>query len=101
MVETLGILVGTDKHLNSVIKLTLAAHAKGKKVSIFFSGKGVMLTQSPDFVQLIGKARLSVCDVSYRSFGLKGDVPGVEFKDFATQTRNADMIIYSDRYLVF
>jgi len=31
----------------------------------------------------------------------EGDVPGVGFKDFAMQARNAEMIKECDRYLVF
>lgn len=101
MTDKLGILVGTDKFLDHVIHLTDAAHAKGKKIQIFFTGAGVHLTQAPDFVKLVGKAKLSVCDVSFRAFGYSGDVPGVGFKDFATQARNAEMINTCDRYLVF
>ncbi len=101
MSEKLGILVGTDKHLDYVINLTKAAHAKGKTVEIFFTGYGVYLTQKPEFEQLVGKAKLSVCDVSFRAYGLSGDVPGVGFKDFATQARNAEMMIECDRYVVF
>lgn len=44
---------------------------------------------------------MSLCDVSFRALGLKGDVPGFGFKDFATQARNAEIIKNSDRYLVF
>jgi hypothetical protein len=69
-------------------------------VEIFFTGKGVLLTQSPDFKKLLGKAKMSLCDVSFRSLGLKGDVPGLGFKDFATQAKNADLIKKSDRYVV-
>lgn len=101
MTDQLGILVCTDKHLDHVIQLTDAAHQKGKEIKIFFSGKGVLLTQKPEFEKLVGKAKLSVCDVSFRSNGLSGDVPGVGFKDFATQARNAEMIDECDRYLVF
>jgi hypothetical protein len=100
MSESLGILVSSKKHLDYVIALTDAAHAKGKEVRIFFSGRGVYLTQSPDFKKLVGKAKLSVCDVSFRAYGLSGDVPGVGFKDFATQGRNAEMVEDCDRYLV-
>jgi hypothetical protein len=100
MSESLGILVSSKKHLDYVIALTDAAHAKGKEVRIFFSGQGVYLTQSPDFKKLVGKAKLSVCDVSFRAYGLSGDVPGVGFKDFATQGRNAEMVEDCDRYLV-
>ena len=101
MSELLGIMVGTDKHLDYVVNLTAAAHEKGKRIEIFFTGAGVRLTQDPNFSKLVGKAKLSVCDVSFRGFGLSGDVPGVGFKDFATQARNADMINKCDRYVVF
>lgn len=101
MADRLGILVCTDKHLDAVIALTAAAHQKSKKVQIFFTGQGVLLTQRSEFAQLVGKAKLSVCDVSFRANNLKGDVPGVGFKDFATQARNAEMISECDRYVVF
>ena len=101
MAERLGILVGTDRHMEHVINLTRAAHAKGKRIEIFFTGAGVKLTQREDFKQLVGKAKLSVCDVSFRALGLSGDVPGVGFKDFATQARNAEMMNECDRYVVF
>ena len=101
MADKLGILVGTDKFLDHVIRLTDAAYSKGKQIEIFFTGSGVLLTQKPDFARLVGKAKLSVCDVSFRGLGLSGDVPGVGFKDFATQARNAEMINACDRYVVF
>lgn len=104
MSGTLGILISSDKHLDKVVNLTGAAHAKGKQVSIFFTGKGVLLTLEPGFKHLVGKAKLSICDVSFRANGLHGreeEVPGVGFKDFATQARNAEMLNEADRYLVF
>jgi hypothetical protein len=104
MESTLGILVSSDRHLSDVINLTSAAHEKGIQVRIFFTGKGVLLTLSPEFKRLVGKAKLSICDVSFRANGLHGreqDVPGVGFKDFATQGRNAEMLNEVDRYLVF
>lgn len=97
----LGILVRDDKYLDQIISLTTAAHNKGVETQIFFTGKGVMLTQDTDFAKLVGKARLSVCDVSFRALGLSGDVPGVGFKDFATQARNAEMVEECNRYVVF
>jgi predicted peroxiredoxin len=100
MADKLGILVSSNKHLDYVIALTNAAHDRGKSVQIFFTGRGVLLTQKPEFEQLVGKAKLSVCDVSFRANGLSGDVPGVGFKDFATQARNAEMIKSCDRYVV-
>ncbi len=101
MAEKLGVLVSSDRHLDYVINLTDAAHAKGKEIEIFFTGKGVLLTQSPEFSQLVGRAKMSLCDVSFRALGLEGDVPGFGFKDFATQAKNAEIIKNSDRYVVF
>jgi predicted peroxiredoxin len=101
MAEKLGILVSSDKHLDYVINLTAAAHDKGKAVEIFFTGKGVLLTQSSEFKKLVGKAKLSLCENSFRALGLEGDVPGLGFKDFATQAKNAEIIKNSDRYVVF
>ena len=101
---TLGILVSSDKHLPYVVNLTRAASKKGKKVSLFFTGAGVTLTLQAEFKELVGLADISICDVSFRAFGLHGredEVPGVGFKDFATQARNAEMVHAMERYLVF
>ena len=101
--DSLSILVSTDKHLDHVVNLTTAAFAKGKKVSLFFTGKGVLLTIRPQFKKLVGKATLSICDVSFRANGLHGreeEVPGVTMNDFATQAKNAQMLANSDRHLV-
>ncbi len=104
MADSLGILVNTDKYLDYVVNLTRAAHLKGKDIQIFFTGKGVLTTLEPDFKKLVGKAKLAICDVSFRSHGLhgrEGDVPGVSFKDFATQAKNAEMVAHMDRYAIF
>ena len=101
MGESLGMLITTDRHLDYILRLTDAARARRKKVELFFTGKGVLLTQHPDFEKLVGKARLSVCDISFRMLGLSGPAPGIIFNDFATQLRNAEMIEKCDRYVVF
>ena len=101
---TLGILVSSDKHLTHVVNLTRAAHAKGKEVHLFFTGAGVTLTLRPDFKKLVGQADIAICDVSFRAFGLHGredEVPGVGFKDFATQAKNAELVETMERYIVF
>lgn len=100
MAEKLGILVSSDKYLDYVVNLAEAACDKGKEVEIFFTGQGVLLTQRPEISRLIGKAKMSLCDVSFRALGLEGDVPGFGFKDFATQAKNAEIIKKSDRYIV-
>jgi hypothetical protein len=101
MSEKLGILVSSDKHMDYIIHLTDAAVKKKKLVEIFFTGQGVLLTQTPEFQKLVGKAKMSLCDNSFRALGLEGDVPGLGFKDFATQAKNAELIKNSDRYVVF
>jgi len=101
MTEKLGILVSSDKHMDYIVSLTEAAVKKKKAVEIFFTGQGVLLTQTPEFRKLVGKAKLSLCDNSFRALGLEGDVPGLGFKDFATQAKNAEIIKNSDRYVVF
>ena len=104
MAQILGILVSSDRHLHHVVELVSAAHGKGIQIEVFFTGEGVHLTLEPSFARLVGQAKLWVCDVSFRSNGYHGreeEVPGVGFKDFATQGRNAEMAHRSDRYLVF
>ncbi len=101
MAQLLGIMVSSDKHLDYVVNLTRAAHAQGHQVKVFFTGRSVLLTQEEDFKQLVGKALLYVCDVSFRANGLEGkEVPGVGFKEFVTQARNAEMLEECNRYLV-
>jgi hypothetical protein len=102
--DALAILVSTDRHLDHVVHLTAAACAKGKRVSLFFTGKGVLLTMHPRFKELVGKAALQICDVSFRANGLHGrenEVPGVTAKDFSTQAINAQMLAAARRHLVF
>lgn len=100
MKKTLGIMVNTDKYFDYLCKLARAAHKKDVDTQIFFTGPGVLLTKQPGFHQLVGLAKLSVCDVSFRSNGLSGEVPGVGFKDFVTQAVNAEMVANCDRYIV-
>ncbi|MEJ2642546.1 MAG: hypothetical protein P8010_23575 [Desulfosarcinaceae bacterium] len=103
MADSLGILVTSDRHLDYLVHLVEAAHKKGKAVQIFFTGRAVKLGFEPDFAKLVGISRLSICDVSFRANGFHGreeEVPGVGFKDFATQARNAEMAAACDRYLV-
>ncbi len=100
--KKLGIMVCTKRYLPYVVNVTKAAHKKGIEVNIFFTGEGVLLTQEELFKELVGKANLFVCDVSFRAHGLEGkEVPGVGFKQFVTQAKNVEIISESDRHLVF
>lgn len=102
MAQTIGILVRSEEYFSSLLQLCRAAYEKGCRVMVFFSGRGVLLTQESEFPALLDTATPYVCEVSYRANGLQGvEVPGVGFKQFVTQARNAEMIAESDRYLVF
>ncbi len=100
MGNTLGILVSSEHHLGYLVKLTKAAARQNKETTIFFTGKGVLLTQEADFSELLPHASLKVCEVSFRANNLSGDVPGVGFKDFVTQAQNAEMVSECHRYIV-
>jgi len=98
----IGILVRDDKYYDYLKSFCSAAFEKGYQVKVFFSGKGVVLTQNPDFGKIIDWVTPYICEVSYRANGLEGqEVPGVGFKQFVTQARNAEMLDECDRYLVF
>ena len=100
MTGPLGIMVTTRDSLEHLLGVVAAAEKRGLKVEVFLSGEGVLLTQDARFAQLAGRARLALCEVSFRAFGLKGEVPGMGFKDFATQARHAAMLEDCPHYLV-
>ena len=98
----LGILVRSNKYLDQLIDFVNAAKSEGVEMKIFFSHKGVLLTQDPRFPELTGLADLSLCNVGYEANNLKGKpAPGVPDTGFATQARNGMMIEDCDRYVVF
>jgi hypothetical protein len=99
MTGPLGIMVSTRDSLEHLLGLVAAAEKRGLKVEVFLSGEGVLLSQDARFAQLAGRARLGLCEVSFRAFGLEGDVPGMGFKDFATQARHAAMLEDCPYYL--
>ncbi len=97
----LGICVATRSQIQHVIGLAKAAKAKGKTVEFFFTGEGVHLTHDPRFQELIGTGKIGVCEVSYIANGFKGqEVKGLNFKDYVTQGRNAEMVEHCARYVV-
>jgi hypothetical protein len=96
----LGIMVSTRDSLGHLLKLVDAAEKQGVAVEIFLTGEGVLVSQDPGFARLAGRAKLSLCEVSFRALGLTGEVPGMGFKDFATQARHAEMLEECPHYLV-
>ena len=98
----LGIFVRSDEYLPQLIDFVKAAKAEGVETRIFFSHKGVFLTQDPRFPELTGLADMSICNVGYEANGLKGKpTPGIPDSGYATQARNGEMIEDCDRYVVF
>ena len=101
MAEKLGIFVSSDKNLRHIIEITKAAQAAGKEVVLFFTSRGVLLTQAPEFKELRDLGSKSLCHFSYEALGLEGKpAPGIAEKDFASQVRHAEMIREVDRYIV-
>lgn len=96
----LGIMVATKDSLDHLLGLVAAAEKQGVELVIFLTGEGVLLTQDPRFEQLAGRAKMALCEVSFRAHELKGDVPGMGFKDFATQAKHAEMLEDCPRYLM-
>jgi hypothetical protein len=99
--KSLGILVSSTQHMDTVIALCRSAQKKGVEVSIFITHLGARLTQDMRFEKLRDLAKMSLCNVSFESLGLRPPVPGIDAKDFATQARHAELIEECDRYVVF
>ena len=99
--ETLGILVTSDQHLDYVISLTETAFKKGKIIKIFLTGRAVKCVESEDFKRLERKASLSICDFSFRSLGLTCNISNIDPTIFETQAKHAEIFKDCDRYLVF
>lgn len=100
MTDTLALMVSTPEALPHLLGLVEAAEKRGLAVTVFFTGEGVLVTQDPRFGKLTGRAQMALCEVSFRALGLEGEVPGLGYKDFATQARHAEMLEDFPHYLV-
>jgi hypothetical protein len=101
LAEKLGICVATQNCFHHVRGLARAAKAAGKQVEIFLTGEGIELTQNSQFSELLETADVAVCEVSYIARGYKDQtVPGLVYKDFVTQARNAEMVEECERYII-
>lgn len=98
--KKLGLFVCSDRHLDKIIKLCEAAVEKDVEVIIFFTHRGVLLTQDPQFSDLEGKAKMSLCRVSFEDHGLNPPVRGLDERGFGTQAGHGELIEECDRYLV-
>jgi len=97
--QSLGILVSSDKHFGHLLGLAQAAVKAQKRVSVFLTHRGVLLTQEPGFAELTTLAEVSVCKANFQVFGLEEPVPGLAAKDFTTQASHGLMIQACDRYI--
>lgn len=100
MSDNLGIMVATKESLEHLLGLVAAAERKGVPVSVFLTAEGVWLSQEPRFAELAGRAEVALCDVGFKGFGLKGEVPGLGEKDFATQAKHAEMLADCKYYVM-
>lgn len=96
----LGILVATLDSLDHLLGLVNAAAKHGMKVVVFLTGEGVLVTQDPALPNSRVGPAWALCEVSFRGHELKGEVPGLGFKDFATQARHAEMLEECPHYLM-
>jgi hypothetical protein len=101
MKKKLSIYVSSDQHLEKLIHLCRAAKKKHVEVNLFFTHLGVKLTNHPQFGELEGLAKMSLCNMAFEAHKLKKPVPGISDKDFATQERHCRLIEACDRYLAF
>jgi hypothetical protein len=101
MTRTLAVLVSSDRHLDKLLELCRAAKKKGVKVTLFFTHRGLLLTQDPRFREFEGVENLSLCSVGFTGHGLAPPPVGMGELDYGTQGRHAEMIEDCDRYLVF
>ena len=101
MKKSLGVFVSSNQHMDKILKLCSTAKKRDVEVTIFFTHLGTRLTQDSRFKELEAAAKLSLCNVSFESQGLRPPVPGIEAKDLATQARHAELIEACDRYVVF
>ncbi|MGO9621077.1 MAG: hypothetical protein ACLPT6_06700 [Desulfobaccales bacterium] len=100
MEGTLGIMVATQDSLEHLLGLVAAAERKGVPMIIFLTAEGVLLSQDPRFGELAGRAKITLCDVGFKGFGLQGEVPGLSGKDFATQAKHAEMLADCKHYVM-
>jgi len=96
----LGILVNTDKNLDTILGITKSALAKGHTVSIFSMDTGTKLLGNPSFTSLCKTqgVTMSFCDHSAKHInapteGLPAEIAcGSQF-DNANMNHDADKVI--------
>lgn len=105
MESSLLIMVADEKHMHHVVSLTEAACGRGKRVYVLFSGRGVKLIRDPGFSILEKSAHISICEASFREYGLADQaeekLPAGTSGYLATQAQHAELLAQADRHIVF
>jgi len=97
----LGILVNTDKHLDSIVGITKSALAKGNTVAIFSMDAGTKLLGNPSFTALCKTkgVTMSFCDHSAKHINVSTEGIPSEIA-CGSQFDNANMNHESDKVIV-
>ncbi|MDA8163632.1 MAG: peroxiredoxin [Desulfobacteraceae bacterium] len=102
MAKSLGIFVTSPQHMRHVMGVVKAAKAKGAKVKVFFTWKGVHLTKCKQFPELCALADdVAICVDSYKKVGYDpNDVPpGLEPRKMATQAQHGEILEDYEYYM--
>ena len=97
------ILVAAETNMRHVVSLTKAACKRGKRVNVLFSGRGVNLIRDPGFREIEDKAHISICEASFREYGLddlKEGIPERTVDRLTTHAQHAELLAQAERYVV-
>ena len=103
MEDILLILVAAETNMNNIVNLTKAACKRGKQVNILFSGRGVNLVRDPGFGEIEDKAHISICEASFRDYGLDEMTEGIPERAadwLTTHAQHAELLEQADRHVV-
>ena len=97
----LGIFVNTDKNLEAVQGITMAALAKGHTVTLFNMDDGTKVVRSPEYAALCKTqgVSLSFCDHSAKHVGVTSEGLPKEIV-CGSQYNNAVMLHEADKVIV-
>lgn len=101
MAKSIGIFVNSPNGWRHVVGVTKAAVARGSKVKIFLTWKGVHVTKCTEFPEICKIADVKLCAVSYEQLGYDvNDIPiGLDAKAMSTQAEHGDIISNYDCYM--
>lgn len=99
--ETLGMLVKSHEHYETVCRLAHAAVEKGKKVLIHMLGEGIECIEQSGFEHLCRIAQVSVCETGLRALEKRRSVPVPENATIISPRHVKTIFCRCDRKLTF